>query len=123
MLFRSGEPRIVSLFERWLQYSLDLRSGCVFAAAAFELDDQPGPSRAALVRAQRDWLETLAQAARIAQKEGHFRAELDPDRFALALYGIMLSTHVAIRLLGDPRGREHARANFDDLVAAARAAR
>lgn len=115
-----GEPRVRALFERWLVWGLDQPAGCVFAAAVFELDDQPGPARDALVRSQRDWLETLAQAARIAQKEGHFRQDLDPERFAFSLYGITLVTHQSVRLLRDPRAREHAAACFEQLLAQSR---
>ncbi|HXI20661.1 MAG TPA: hypothetical protein VNH46_06230, partial [Gemmatimonadales bacterium] len=42
-----GEPRIRALFERWLAWDRDglLPGGCVFVAAASELDDRPGPVR------------------------------------------------------------------------------
>jgi hypothetical protein len=36
--------------------------GCIFFAAAAELDDKPGPARDRLVASQRDWLEALATA-------------------------------------------------------------
>ncbi|NUP05685.1 MAG: TetR/AcrR family transcriptional regulator [Polyangiaceae bacterium] len=115
-----GEPRVRALFERWLSWGLDRPSGCFFAAASFELDDQPGPAREALLRAQRDWLETLAQAVRIAIREGHFDESVDPDRTAFTLLGIMLAAHEVGRLLGDPRARSHAHATFEDLVAQSR---
>lgn len=111
-----GEPRVRALFERWLTWGTGQPAGCIFAAAAFELDDQPGPAREALVRSQRDWIESLAQAVRIAKAEGHFADRVDPERFAFAEYGIMLSTHPFGRLLGDPRTLELARAAFEDLV-------
>src|SRR5712691_7251134 len=44
-----GEPRMRALFERWLEWDQSgaLPGGCVFVAAATELDDRPGPVRAA----------------------------------------------------------------------------
>ncbi|MBK8936244.1 MAG: TetR/AcrR family transcriptional regulator [Polyangiaceae bacterium] len=115
-----GEPRVVQLFERWLSWALQQSAGCILTAASFELDDQPGPAREALVKSERDWLDTLAQAARIAQREGHFRADLDPEDFAFDLHGLMLSTHTAARLVRDPSAYDRAKRSFSRLLAASR---
>lgn len=116
-----GEPRVVQLFERWLGWALEQSAGCILTAASFELDDQPGPARDALVKTERDWLDTLAQAARIAQREGHFRADLDPEDFAFDLHGLMLATHTSARLVRDPSAYDRARRSFERLLAASRA--
>lgn len=118
---RRGEPRLRALFEGWLQWARTgvARSGCVFVAAATELDDQPGPVRDRLVRLQKDWLEFNAQAYRVAQAEGHFGPG-DADQFAHDVYGTMLAYHHAARLLRDPLAEARARSAFDALVAAAR---
>jgi AcrR family transcriptional regulator len=117
-----GEPRVRALFERWLDWARAgvARSGCVFVAAATELDDQPGPVRDRLVRLQKDFMEFIAQAYRVAQAEGHFGGG-EAEQFAHDLYGIELAYHHAARLLRDPRAEERARAAFEALVAAARA--
>jgi AcrR family transcriptional regulator len=115
-----GEPRVTELFEKWLAWALDRQGGCIFTAATFELDDQPGPARDCLVKSQRDWLDTLAQAARIAVREGHFKADLDPEQFAFDLHGIMLATHEVARLFRDPAYAERARRSFARLVEASR---
>src|SRR4051812_33343447 len=46
-----GEPRVIALFERWLIWAepTNLPGGCIFVAAAVELDDHPGPLRDVLV--------------------------------------------------------------------------
>jgi AcrR family transcriptional regulator len=77
-----GEPRVRALFERWLAWeqSPSLPGGCPFMAASFELDDRPGPVRDFVVQNLRDWIDTLAGAARIAVQEGHFRAGHCPRR-------------------------------------------
>src|SRR5262249_36348371 len=61
-----GEPRLQALFDRWLEWARasTLRGGCVFVAAAVELDDQEGPVRDELVRQQREWMELIANVAR-----------------------------------------------------------
>jgi AcrR family transcriptional regulator len=118
-----GEPRIRKFFELWLGWAKasDLPGGCVFIAAASELDDQPGPLRDYLVSTQKDWLGALAQAARIAIDEGHFRKDLDPDQFAWRMYSIPLAYHHFARLLRIPDAEQRAYQDFEDLLASARA--
>lgn len=117
-----GEARVRALFERWLEWprAFAQPGGCVFVAAAAELDDQPGPARELLVKLQRDWLEGLATAARSAVREGHFRRELDVEQFAFEEYGLMLVTHQAWRLMGDKQAFKRARRGFDALIERAR---
>jgi len=119
----AGEPRVRALFERWLEWPRRVKQpgGCIFVAAAAELDDRPGPARDRLVALQRAWLGTLAGAARRARDVGHFRRELDPEQFAFEAYAVALACHHHARLLRDPRAFERARAAFDRLVAGARA--
>jgi AcrR family transcriptional regulator len=117
-----GEPRVRALFERWVEWgNSDLQpGGCIFIAAANELDDRPGPLRDRLVGSQRDWLQALATAARIAVEEGHFRADLDTAQFAYDLYAVILAYHHFSRLMRDPAAEARARSSFDSLLAASR---
>jgi AcrR family transcriptional regulator len=118
-----GEPRVRALFERWLAWeqSPGLPGGCPFMAASFELDDRPGPVRDFVVQNLRDWMDTLAGAARIAVQEGHFRPDLDCEQFAHDCQGIGLAFVHASRLMRDPKARSRAASAFDALVRAARA--
>ena len=120
-----GEPRLRALFEGWLRWPkiVPQPGGCIFVAASVELDDRPGPARDKLVRLQRDWLDVIAGAVRIAIQEGHFDPKADSAQFAFELYGIMLVCHHTARLLRDPRAEERARHGFEALLARARAAR
>jgi AcrR family transcriptional regulator len=114
-----GEPRVRALFDRWLQWEKDVSipGGCIFIGVASELDDRPGAARDALVAAQRDWIATLATAARIAVDESHFRADLDTEQFAHDLYSIALAFHFFSRLIRDPEAEERAAAAFERLIA------
>lgn len=116
-----GEPRVRALFESWLHWARTGtgRAGCVFVAASTEFDDQPGAVRDTLVRLQKDWLEFMAQAYRLAQAEGHFQGG-DAEQFAQDVHGTMLAYHHAARLLGDPKAEQRARAAFEALLSAAR---
>lgn len=113
-----GIPRIRAIFEGWARWSKwkSMPGGCLFVAAATELDDRPGPLRDRLVELQRDWLGAIARAAAIAVEERQFDPDLDPAQFAHELYGIMLAFHHARRLLRDPRAQERAEAAFVALI-------
>ena len=117
-----GEPRIRAMFMNWLAWGTR-PGGCFFVAASAELDDRPGPARDALSRANKDWLDELATATRIAQSEGHFHKDLDPHQFAYEAYSIMLGAHFYHRFLRDPKAGARTRTAFDSLLAAARAKR
>src|SRR5262245_51921411 len=116
-----GEPRLRALFDRWLAWG-ERPGGCFFVGASAELDDRPGPPRDALVRAQKDWVDELAKATRIAITESHFRKDVDPDQFAFELYSIMLGAHLFTRFLHDSASRARTKEAFERLVQSARVA-
>jgi AcrR family transcriptional regulator len=117
-----GEPRVRALFENWLAWPKrsGLAAGCFFVAASVELDDRPGPVRERLVKLQRDWLDTIAQAVRIGIAERHFRQDVDPDQFAYEMYGAMLVAHHFMRLLRDPGADTRARQAFEHQLSGVR---
>ena len=119
----AGEPRLRALFEGWLDWPKRVRQpgGCIFAAAAAELDDRPGPARDRLVELQREWLSTLERVVRRGQEVGHLRKDLDAAQLAFELLGIGLALYFQKQLLREPRARERAMAAFERLVADARA--
>lgn len=121
---RRGLPRLDSLFDRWMRWASDPDSpgGCIFVAAASELDDQEGRVRDFVVAQERRLLEAIARAASVAVQAGHFRRDLDVDQFAFDLLGIYLAFHLARRLLRDPRAEKRARRAYARLTESARAA-
>jgi AcrR family transcriptional regulator len=116
-----GEPRIRTMFERWMTWEEGrvTPGGCPFIVASHEYDDRPGRVREAVVAAQRDWVDAVATAARIAIEEGHFRRELDAEQFAFEIYAVFLSFHLYYRLLEDPHARDRARSAFEQLLQSA----
>ena len=120
---KRGEPRVRALFDGWLAWeqSPSLPGGCPFMAASFELDDRPGPVRDFVVQNLRDWMDTMAGAARIAVQEGHFRADLDCEQFAHECQGTGLAFVHASRLMRDPKARARAQTAFESLLDASRA--
>jgi AcrR family transcriptional regulator len=111
-----GEPRLRELFDRWLSWEKARQGGCPFVEASYELDDRPGPVRDALAATQRDWVDTLGGAARIAVSEGHFRDDVEATQFAYEMYGIFLAYHLFQRLLEDRDARSRAWAAFERLL-------
>src|SRR5688572_32933520 len=102
-----GEPRVRALLDRWLDWSKAdfLPGGCIFVMASVELDDRPGPARDRLLASQKDWVDTLAHAARIAVEEKHFRRDLDCEQVAHEIFSIAYGYHFLRRIL-DPAESE-----------------
>jgi len=115
-----GEPRVRALFERWVLWGLR-PGGCFFVGAGAELDDRAGLPRDVLVQTCKDWLDTLATAARITVTEGQFRADLDPDQFAFEVHSIMLGFHTYQKFLRATDSLERAHESFERLLVSARA--
>ncbi|HSE64952.1 MAG TPA: TetR/AcrR family transcriptional regulator [Thermoanaerobaculia bacterium] len=117
-----GEPRLRAIFERWLAWTQTNSGpgGCLFVAAAAELDDRPGAVRERLVALQKGWLEILATVYRTGVEERQFRRDVEPDQFAYDLYSVMLGFHHAARLLRDPKADARANAAFERLIASVR---
>jgi AcrR family transcriptional regulator len=120
---RRGEPRLREFFERWLLWqSAAYGGGCIFVDAASEFDDQEGPVRDELVRAERDKLESIGLIVGTAVSEGDFRDDVDVEQVAYELEGILLAHHHASRLMRDGEADRRARRAFDRLVDSCRRA-
>jgi len=115
----AGEPRIRKLFENWVEWTRSNRyaGGCPFMQFSFELDDQPGPLRDDLIRQQRGWKEILAESARRAIAEGHFRSDLDVEQFAYEFQSLMLGYHHSARLMRDENAEALVFDSFESLLA------
>lgn len=117
-----GEPRLRAFFDRWLAWqSGRFAGGCIFVDAASEFDDQEGPVRDELVRAENDKMDSIALVVGTAIAEGHFRPDVDAGQVSYELEGILLAHHHARRLMRDPRADEHARRAFERLLDSCRA--
>ena len=111
-----GLPRLKALFENWRRWVTSLPGGCIFVAAAAEVDDGAGPIRDFVVSQQQELLKALARTAHICVEEGHFRRDLDVDQFAFDALGIYLGFHQLHRLLRDPRAEQRARRAYARLL-------
>jgi AcrR family transcriptional regulator len=114
----AGVRRIKALFDRWLAWASDPASpgGCIFLAAAIELDDREGKPRDYLVGSQRQLIEFLTKAARIGVEQGELRKDLDCEELAYELHTLILGFNYARRLMRDKKAESRARAAFDRLL-------
>ena len=114
-----GVPRLKKLFDNWLRWISDpaLPGGCIFIAAAAELDDKEGRHRDLLVSGQRAMRDVIVRIARTAVEEKQFRKNLDCEQFAFEVHSIILGFNHDKRLLRENRPESRARAAFERLVA------
>lgn len=117
-----GLPRVRAINEAWLDWadSQQIPGGCLFMSSTFEYDERPGPVRDTLTVHMQQLQDNLRIAAAIAQEEGHFRDDLDLDRFAFEWHALMLGYHVQSRFFRNPRARRMMSAAFERLVDDAR---
>lgn len=113
-----GEPRVQRLFDQYLQWMQadDARHGCIFQKLATEYSGREGVIRERLVQSQKDWLDSIARATQGAIDEGHFRADLDPQRFAYEFFGIGMACQHGWRLLRDAGAVPRTRMIFAALL-------
>ncbi len=117
-----GEARVWALVDAWLSCGRSRRpGGCVFVKSSTELDEQPGPVRDRLRDQHLELDRAIARIFAGGIREGEFRPDADPDRFAADLYAVMLGFYHRHRMLADPRAEELTRAAVAALLDAARA--
>ena len=115
-----GLPRLRAILDLWLAHlSHELKTGCILIGGAFEYDDREGPLRDAMVEIIDGWQAELVKAIRLAIDEGHVRPDVDARQIAFEIYGLMLATHQAARLLRAGDAVRRARAGVERLLAGA----
>jgi len=114
-----GVPRLRQFFENWIDWATapQRRGGCIFAGAAFELDDRPGPARDYVVEAGKQLLHTLTRTVELGVESGALRPDLDCELLAFQLHSILLGFHHARRLLRMRGAEAVARRAFEQLMA------
>lgn len=121
----SGLARLEALASNWIasvQSHDHLSGSCLMLAASIEYDDRPGAVRDALVAGQRELRGAVAKAVHLAIDEGHLKPDTDPWQLTFDVFGMVLAAHHDLRLLGDSRALDRARAAFRRLIAAQRTA-
>jgi AcrR family transcriptional regulator len=112
-----GMPRLAAILDLWLAHlAQELSTGCILIGGAFEYDDREGPLRDAMVEIIDGWNGELLKAIRLSIDEGHLRRDVDAKQMAFEIYGLMLATHQAARLLRSGDAMRRARAGVTRLL-------
>jgi BetI-type transcriptional repressor, C-terminal len=113
-----GLPRLDDIMQRWIIRTRDVeaKTGCIFSAGAFELDDREGPLRDLLHGEVTRWRSALRRAVLQAVEAGHLKADTDPEQVVSEMYGLALGLIHDTRFLRDARAAERAQATWRRIL-------
>jgi AcrR family transcriptional regulator len=114
-----GLPRLNAIMRLWLQRARDveIRTGCLYCAGAFEYDDREGPLRELLLSHVLRWRAALKRTVLQAIEAGHLNADTDPDQLVFELDGLFVALMREARFLRDPRAADRSWAAYQRLIA------
>lgn len=106
-----GLARLATLGTVWLDYLADpdLRGGCFFAAASFELDAQPGPLREIVRDDMSRWITAIKTMIEDGQATGEIVESVEAGDEAFAFFSIGVTANAMIQLGVIDRPAERAR--------------
>ncbi|MBX3621670.1 MAG: TetR/AcrR family transcriptional regulator [Rhizobacter sp.] len=115
-----GLPRLNAIMRLWMQRARDveIESGCLYCAGAFEFDDREGPLRELLLVHVQRWRAALRRTVVQAIEAGHLRADIDPEQLVFELDGLFVALMREARFLRDPRAADRAWAAYERLIGA-----
>ena len=113
-----GLPRLESIVQRWIIRTRDVeaRTGCIFSAGAFELDDKEGPLRDLLHSEILRWRSALRRTVLQAVEAGHLKPGTDAEQLVSEIYALTLVMVHDARFLRDSRAAERAQATWQRLL-------
>ncbi|HOY37648.1 TetR/AcrR family transcriptional regulator [Piscinibacter sp.] len=119
-----GLPRLNAIMRLWLQRARDveIRTGCLYCAGAFEYDDREGPLRELLLDGTRRWRAALRRTAIQAIEAGHLKPDTDAEQLVYELDGLFVALMREARFLRDPRAADRAWCAYERLIASLLAA-
>lgn len=113
-----GLPRLNAIMRLWLQRARDveIRTGCIYCAGAFEFDDREGPLRDLLLDGTMRWRAALKRTVIQAIDEGHLRPDTDAEQLVYELDGLFVALMREARFLRDPKAADRAWLAYQRLV-------
>lgn len=114
-----GLPRLNAIMRLWLQRARDveIRTGCLYCAGAFEYDDRDGPLRDLLLDGTMRWRSALKRTVMQAIEAGHLDADTDAEQLAYELDGLFVALMREARFVRDPRAADRAWSAYERLIA------
>ena len=113
-----GLPRLDDIMQRWIVRMRDVeaKTGCIYSAGAFELDDREGPLRDMLHGEVTRWRSALRRTVSQAIEAGHLKADTDAEQMVSEMSALALGLIHDTRFLRDPRAAERAQATWQRLL-------
>jgi AcrR family transcriptional regulator len=117
-----GVARLRAWVERWIDYVAGehFRGGCFFWAASAEFDGRPGLVRDQIAQLTEQWFNQLRDEARLAQRLGEIREDIDPTQLAFELHAFVQEANWAWQLLKHEDAFDRARNAVDSRLEQAR---
>jgi AcrR family transcriptional regulator len=118
MAHPKGLPRLNEIVRRWIirMRDVEVHSGCLYSAGAFEYDDREGVLRDLLHSEVMRWRAALRRTVLQAVDAGHLQADTDPEQLVAELNALALGLLHDARFLRDPRAADRAQASWERLV-------
>lgn len=113
-----GLPRLNAIMRLWLQRARDveIRTGCLYCAGAFEFDDRQGPLRDLLLDHVMRWRSALKRTVIQAIDAGHLRPDTDADQLVFEMDGLFVALMREARFLRDPRAADRCWFAYERLI-------
>lgn len=113
-----GLPRLDGIVQRWIvrMRDVEVHTGCLYTAGAFELDDREGELRDLLLQEVTRWRAALRRSVIQAMDAGHLRPDTDPGQLVAELNGMAMALLHDARFLRDPHAAQHAQATWQRML-------
>jgi AcrR family transcriptional regulator len=117
MQLPKGLPRLDAIMQRWIirMRDVEVKSGCIYTAGAFELDDREGELREVLLQEVTRWRAALRRTTQQAIDAGHLKADTDPEQLVCEVSALAMGLLHDARFLRDQRAAERAQATWQRL--------
>ncbi|MBS0340265.1 MAG: TetR/AcrR family transcriptional regulator [Proteobacteria bacterium] len=113
-----GLPRLDEIMQRWIvrMRDVEVHTGCLYTAGAFELDDREGELRDLLHSEVMRWRAALRRTVAQAVEVGHLKPDTDPEQLVGEVSSLAIGLLHDARFLRDPRAAERAVATWQRLA-------
>lgn len=114
-----GLPRLNAIARLWLKRcrEVEIRTGCIYCAGAFELDDREGPLRDLLLDGVQRWRTALKRTVIQAIDEGHLLPATDAEQLVFEMDALFIGLMRDARFLRDPKAPDRAWTAWQRIVA------
>jgi len=118
-----GLPRLDDIIQRWIvrMRDVEIHTGCLYTAGAFELDDREGELRDLLHTEVLRWRTALRRTVLQAVETGDLKPDTDPEQLVSEVSSLAIGLLHDARFLRDPRAAERAVATWQRLLQSYRA--